>query len=87
MPEYDIDTSDIVSQKEFKTQPSAGKMKLTHLWNAQGSILEHYQERNTAINTLQHNEILWDLLKPAIRAKCQGLLLKDVAQQCSSTHC
>jgi hypothetical protein len=67
-------------KKEFKTQPSARKVKLTHLWDAQGSILEHYKEKGTTVNSLQYSEMLWDLLKPDIRTKLQGLLLKDIAQ-------
>jgi len=35
--------------KEFKMQPSAGKLMVTVFWDSQGPILETYQERGTTV--------------------------------------
>jgi histone-lysine N-methyltransferase SETMAR len=67
------------SKKKFKTQPSAGKVTLTVSWDSQGSTLEHYQERDTTVNSARYSEMLRDKLKPTIRTKRRGLLLKGVA--------
>ena len=56
-------------KKNFKTQPSAGKLMLTLFWDSQGQVLEHYQERGTTINSAQYSEMLTDRLKPEIRGK------------------
>ena len=47
-------------------------------WDSQGPVLEYYQERDTTINSAQSSEMLTDGLKPAIRSKHRGLLLKGV---------
>ena len=65
-------------KKKFKTQPSTGKLVLTVFWDSQGPVLEHYQERGTTLNSAWYSEMLTDRLKPAIRSKCQVLLLKGV---------
>ena len=65
-------------KKKFKIQPSAGKLMLTVFWDSQGSVLEHYQERGTTINSAQYSEVFSDRLKPTIRRKLRGLLLKGV---------
>ena len=38
-------------KKKFKTQPSTGKLMLTVFWDSQGPVVEHYQERDTTINS------------------------------------
>ena len=65
-------------KKKLKTQPSAGKLMLTVFWDSQGPVLEHYQERGTTTNSPRYSEMLTDRLKPAIRSKRRGLLLKSV---------
>ena len=50
----------------------------TVFWDSQGSVLEHYQERGTTINSARYSEMLTDRLKPAIRSKRRGLLSKGV---------
>ena len=60
--------------KNFKSQPSAGKLMLTVFWDTQGPILEHYQERGSTINS----EMLIDRLKREIRSKRQGQLSKGI---------
>ena len=51
---------------------------LAVFWDSQSPILENYQERDTTINSVQYSEMLTDKLKPAIRSKHRGLLLKGV---------
>ena len=65
-------------KKKFKTQPSAQKLMLTVFWDSQGQVLEHYQEKDTTINSRRYNEMLTYRLKPAIRSKHRGLLPKCI---------
>ena len=51
---------------------------LTVVWDSQGPVLEHYQERGTTINSVRYSEMLIDRLKPANRSKHRGLLSKSV---------
>ena len=51
---------------------------LTVFWDSQDPVLEHYQERGTTINSPQYSGMHTDRLKPAIRSKRRGLLLKSV---------
>jgi hypothetical protein len=46
------------------------KVMLAVLWDSQGPILEHYQERGTAVNSACDYEMLCDKLKPAILSRC-----------------
>ena len=66
------------ARKTLKIQPSAGKLMLTIFWDSQGSVLEHYQERGTIINSAWYSERFTDKLKPAIRSKRRRLLSKSV---------
>ena len=66
------------AKKSSKTQPSAGKLMLTVFWDSQGPVLEHYQERDTTINSAWYSEMLTDRPKPAIWSKRRGLLSKGV---------
>jgi len=65
-------------RKKFKSQPSAGKLKLTVFWDSQGPILEHFQERGSIINSACYSEMLIDRAKPAIRSKRRGQLSKGI---------
>jgi hypothetical protein len=51
---------------------------LTLFWDAQGPVLEQWQEGETTINNVDCSEILWYELKPAAGIKCQGSLPKNV---------
>jgi histone-lysine N-methyltransferase SETMAR len=65
-------------KKKFKTQPLAGNVMLTFFGVTQGPILECYEKRATTVSSICYNEILQDRLKPDIRTKCRGVLLKGV---------
>ena len=73
-----METSTIALQEKAQTQPSAGKLMLTVFWDSQGSVLEHYQERGTTINSVRYIEMLACRLKPEIRSKRRGLLTRGV---------
>ena len=73
-----METSTIVLQKKFKTQPSAGKRMITAFCDSQGPVLEQYQERGTPRNSALYSEKFTDRLKPEIRSKRRGLLSKGV---------
>ena len=64
-PEYGVETSDITSQKKYKSQPSGGKVMFILFWDSQGPILEHYQEGGTTVNSVHYCEMLRDQLKQA----------------------
>ena len=51
---------------------------LTVFCGSQGPVLEHYQERETTINSARYSEMLTNRLKPAVRSKHRGLLSKGV---------
>jgi len=40
------------SSKNFKSQPSAGKLLLTVFWDSQGPILEHYMEKDVTVTSV-----------------------------------
>ena len=61
-----METSTVAVQEKVKTQPSARKLMLPVVWNSQGTVLEHYQERGTTINNDWYSEIITDRLKPEI---------------------
>ena len=72
-----METSTIPLQGKVRN-PTAGKLMLTVFWDSQGPVLEHYQERGATINSARYSEMFTDRLKPAIRSKRRGLLLKGV---------
>jgi hypothetical protein len=76
-------------KKKFRTQPSVGKSNVDNFWDAQGQILEHFQERDTTVNSVHYGEIFRDQLKPAIQTRRRGLVenCRSDAQQCPSAHC
>jgi len=47
-------------------------------WDSQGLILEHYQERGSAIKSASYSEMLIVRLKPEIRSRRQGQLSKGI---------
>jgi hypothetical protein len=63
-------------ENKFKTKLSEGKVMLTLFWDAQGPILECYEERVKRVNSALYCDMLQEQLKPAIQATYQGLLLK-----------
>ena len=58
MAEYGMETSTIALQEKVQTQPSTGKLLFTVFWDSQGTILEHYQEMGTTINSTRYSEML-----------------------------
>jgi hypothetical protein len=56
------------------------------IWDAQGSIFKHYQERGTTVHSVLYSEMLQDHLKPAVQIKCWGWLSKGIAMLYSKTH-
>jgi hypothetical protein len=60
------------SKKKFKSQPSAGKLMFTVVWDSQGPVLEHYQVRRTTINSAHYSEMLTeeDFCRMAIKCTC-----------------
>ena len=62
------------AKKKFKTQPSAGKVMLTVLWDSKGPILEDYLEKGRKINSARYSDLVANKLKPAVRTKRRGLL-------------
>jgi hypothetical protein len=59
-------------------KPTAKKTGAYRFWGLQGPVLEHYQERDTTINSAGYSEMLTDWLKPAVRSKRRGPLSKGV---------
>jgi hypothetical protein len=60
-----MEISDVISQKEIQNSTIGGKL-LTLFRDAQGPILEHYQEKGKAVNSVRCSEILQDQLEPDI---------------------
>jgi hypothetical protein len=63
--------------KEFKSQPSAGKIMLTLFWNMEGAILVHFTSKGETVNSQNYCDVLRTKLKPAIRSKRRGKFPKD----------
>jgi hypothetical protein len=59
-------------------QTSTGKVTLTVFWDVNGPILVHFQEKGQTVTSARYSDVLANELKPAIRLKCRGLLLKRV---------
>jgi len=51
---------------------------LTVFWDSQEPILETYQERGTTVTSAVYCDMLQRELKPAIRSKIRGKLLKEI---------
>jgi len=54
--------------KKFRTQPSAGKVMLTLLWDERGVILEHYMPRGNTVTSAMYADLLKNHLHPAIKS-------------------
>ena len=65
--------------KKFKTQPSAGKVMSTVVWDAKGVMLDILPKRSTITGVYYAN--LLDQLRTAIREKRRGKLSKGVLLQ------
>ena len=72
--------------KKFRTQPSAGKLMLTVVWDSQGSTLETYQERGATVTSAMYCDILQRELKPAICSKRRGKLSKEILLSHDNAH-
>ena len=73
-----METSTIFLQEKVQNPTIRRKIDAYSVWDSQGPVLEHYQERGPTINNAWYSEMLTDRLKPAIQSKCQGLLSKGV---------
>ena len=62
--------------KSSKTNHQQANWCLQFIWDSQGPIMEHYQDRGSTINSARYSEMLIDRLKPEIRSKRRGQLLK-----------
>ena len=67
--------------KKFCTQPSAGKVMVTPLWDERGVILEHYMPRGNTVTSAMYADILNNHLHPAIKSKRHGCLSTGVLLQ------
>jgi hypothetical protein len=47
-----MEISDAASQKDVQNSTVSGKVVLAFFWVAQRSILEHYQESSTTVNSV-----------------------------------
>jgi histone-lysine N-methyltransferase SETMAR len=67
--------------KKFHTQPSAGKIMLTLLWEKHGVILEHYMARGNTATSATYPDLLKNHPCPAIKSKRRGRLSTGVLLQ------
>jgi hypothetical protein len=86
MLEYGLETFDITRQKEIQNSTIGGKSVVDQFWNAQEPVLEHFQKWDTTADSAHYSELFWDRLKPTVRTKCRGLLLKIVAVMHDNAH-
>ncbi|UYV84179.1 hypothetical protein LAZ67_X001444 [Cordylochernes scorpioides] len=66
-------------KKNFKCQPSTGKLILTFFWDSQDVVVEHFKERCETINSACY-------IEPAIRSKRRGLLSKLLSHDNARLH-
>ena len=66
--------------KNFKTQPSAGKVMATVFWDAKGVIMWDFLPKRSTITGVYYANLL-DQLRTAIREKRRGKLSKGVLLQ------
>ena len=64
--------------KKFKTQPSAGKVMATVLWDAKGIIMMDFLPKRSTITGMYYANLL-DQLRTAIREKRRGKLYRSFA--------
>ena len=74
------------ANKKFKTQASAGKVKLTIVWDVNGPTLVHFQEKDQTVTSARYSHMLVNELKPAIRSTCRGILSKRVLLLHDNAH-
>ena len=79
-----METSTIALQVKVQNPTIHRKLMLTMFWDSQGPVLEHYQQRDTTINSVQYSEMLTDRQKPAFRSERRGLLSKGVLCCCTT---
>jgi hypothetical protein len=72
--------------KKFKTQASAGKVKLTIFWDVNGPVLVHFQGKVYTVTSARYSDTLVIELKPAIQSKCRGILSKRVLLLHNNAH-
>jgi hypothetical protein len=72
--------------KEFKMQPSAGKLMLTIFCDSQGPILKIYLEHGTTVTSTTYCEMLQRGPKPAICSKREGRLSEGVLLLHNNAH-
>lgn len=48
----------IFSRKNFKSQPSGGKVLFTLFWDMNKTIMEHYQKKDESVNSAQQSTML-----------------------------
>ena len=63
--------------KKFKTQPSAGKVMATVVWDAKGVIILDFLPKRSTITGVYYAYLL-DQLRTAVHEKLQGKLSKGV---------
>ena len=66
--------------KKFKTQPSAGKVMATVIWDAKGVIMLDFLPKRSTITGVYYANLL-DQLRTAMREKRRGKLSKGVLLQ------
>jgi len=63
-------------KKKIRTQPSAGKVRLTVVWDERGVILEHYMARGNTVTSATYSDLLKNHLRPAVKSKRRGFLVQ-----------
>ena len=61
-----MEHSEFPVKKKFKSQPSAGNVMLTVVWDLQGPILQQCLENGLTVNSVSYSEIVSNELKHAI---------------------
>ena len=72
--------------KQFRTQPSAGKVMLTVFWDERGVILEPYMPRGNTVTSATYTDLLKNHLWPAIKSKLHGCLSTGILLQHDSAR-
>ena len=55
-----------LANEKFKTQASAGNVRLTMVWDVNGPILVHLQEKSQIVTSARYSDMLVKEMKPAI---------------------
>ena len=75
---YGVETPGIASKEEIQHSNFRRKGDANLFWDSKGPILEDYLEKGNTINSAKYSDLLANNLKPAVRTKRRGLLLKKV---------